>query len=66
MNLVTITQRRPPGKRISNRSTVRPDIQRVLDSIHVPALVHNARLDRLAFNPIGRALHSLPADGSGD
>jgi hypothetical protein len=28
--------------------------------------VQNARLDRLAFNRIGRAVHSLPADGSRD
>ncbi|MFE5410923.1 helix-turn-helix transcriptional regulator [Microbacterium sp. NPDC056569] len=66
MNLVTITQRRSPGKRISNRSTVRPDVQLVLDSIQAPALIQNARLDRLAFNQAGRALHSLPADGSQD
>jgi hypothetical protein len=45
---------------------VRPGIQRVLDSIETPALVQNGRLDRLAFNRIGRAVHSLPADGSGD
>lgn len=66
MDLVTITQRRTPGKQISNRSTVRPDVQLVLDSIQAPALIQNARLDRLAFNQIGRALHSLPADGSRD
>lgn len=65
-NLVQITQRRSPRKKSSNRTTVRPGIQRVLDSIDTPALVQNARLDRLAFNPIGRALHSLPADGSRD
>ena len=66
MNLVTITQRRSPAKRTQKRWTVRPDVQRVLDSIQVPALVHNERLDRLAFNHVARALHSLPADGSGD
>ena len=63
---MTITQRRSPRKKGSNRTTVRPGIQSVLDSIHAPALVQNARLDRLAFNRIGRALHSLPADGSQD
>jgi hypothetical protein len=65
-DLVTITQRRTPRSRGSNRSTVRPGIQQVLDSIDTPALVQNARLDRLAFNRIGRALHSLPVDGSRD
>ena len=65
-DLVKISQRRPPRAKRSTRTTVRPGIQRVLDSIDTPALVQNARLDRLAFNPIARALHSLPADGSGD
>lgn len=65
-NLVQITQRRSPRRKSANRSTVRPGIQMVLDSIETPALVQNARLDRLAFNRMGRALHSLPADGSRD
>lgn len=65
-DLVTITQRRPPRAKPQARSTVRPGIQKVLDSIETPALVQNARLDRLAFNLIARALHSLPTDGSGD
>lgn len=65
-DLVTITQHRPARRQGSNRATVRPSIQKVLDSIDAPALVQNARLDRIAFNRIGRALHSLPADGSRD
>lgn len=65
-NLVTITQRRSPRKKGSNRTTIRPGIQSVLDSIETPALVQNARLDRLAFNRIGRAVHSLREDGSED
>ncbi|MFC0675192.1 helix-turn-helix transcriptional regulator [Brachybacterium hainanense] len=65
-DLVKITQRRAPRRKTSTRRTVRPGIQQVLDSIEAPALVQNARLDRLAFNKIGRALHSLPTDGSGD
>lgn len=65
-DLVKITQRRAPRTTPSTRRTVRPGIQQVLDSIDAPALVQNARLDRLAFNPIARALHCLPADGSGD
>lgn len=66
LNLVQITQRRAPRKKNSNRTTIRPGIQRVLDSIAAPAIVQNARLDRLAFNRIARALHSLPEDGSQD
>lgn len=65
-DLVQITQHRSPRKATSNRTRVRPGIQRVLDSIETPALVQNARLDRLAFNRIGRAVHSLPVDGSRD
>lgn len=65
-DLVKISQRRAPRKQTSTRVTVRPSIQQVLDSIETPALVQNARLDRLALNPIARALHSLPADRSGD
>lgn len=65
-NLVDITQRRAPRKKTSNRTTVRPGIQRVLDSIMAPAFVQNARLDRLGSNQAGRALYSLPADGSRD
>ena len=66
LNLVQITQHRAPRRASSNRSTVRPGILRVLDSIQAPAFVQNARLDRLASNRIGRALYSLPQDGSGD
>ncbi|MGY3567751.1 helix-turn-helix transcriptional regulator [Sinomonas sp. RB5] len=65
-DLVRIAHRRSPRKKTPNRSTVRPGIQRVLDSIDAPAFVQNARLDRLASNLIGRALYSLPADGSRD
>ncbi len=65
-NLVQITQRRSTRKETSNRSTVRAGVQRVLDSIETPAFIQNARLDRLASNRIGRALYSLPADGSRD
>jgi transcriptional regulator with XRE-family HTH domain len=64
--LVQVTQRRRPQRTSSNRTTVRPGIQQVLDSINAPAFVQNARVERLASNRIGRALYSLPADGSGD
>ncbi|MFF1881333.1 helix-turn-helix transcriptional regulator [Pseudarthrobacter sp. NPDC058196] len=66
LDLARITQRRAPRRQPANRTTVRPGIQSVLDSIDAPAFVQNARLDRLASNRIGRALYSLPADGSGD
>lgn len=66
LNLVAITQRRTPRKKTSNRTTVRPGIQRVLDSITTPAFVQNPRLDRIGSNQPGRALYSLPADGSQD
>ncbi len=65
-DLVRITQRRAPRRRSVDRATVRPGTQRVLDSITSPAFVQNARLDRLASNRIGRALYSLPQDGSRD
>jgi transcriptional regulator with XRE-family HTH domain len=65
-DLARISERRTPRRQPSNRTTVRAGIQRVLDSIETPAFVQNARLDRLASNRIGRALYSLPADGSRD
>lgn len=65
-NLVQVTRQRAPRRRSLTRTSVRPGIQRVLDSIHTLAFVQNARLDRLAANHLGRALYSLPLDGSGD
>lgn len=44
-------QRRPPATR-----RVRPTIQRLVDSIQVPAVVLTGRLDVLAMNSLGRAL----------
>jgi transcriptional regulator with XRE-family HTH domain len=66
LNLVQLTQHRPARGRKSRRNTIRPGLQRVLDSIDTPAFVQNARLDRLASNSIGRALYSLAEDGSQD
>jgi len=69
-DLVTITQTRTragsPQRRGTTSTTVRPGLQLVLDSIQTPAYLQNARLDRLAANPIGRALYSHPMDGSKD
>ncbi|TDW21836.1 helix-turn-helix transcriptional regulator [Kribbella kalugense] len=66
LNLVELTRHRPARTRKPRRTTIRPGIQRVLDSIDTPAFVQNARLDRLASNRIGRALYSLPDNGSQD
>jgi len=46
------TRRRPTQER------VRPVVQRILDSMAVPAYVRNGRLDLLAANPLGRALYA--------
>jgi transcriptional regulator with XRE-family HTH domain len=66
LDLVQVSQHRPARPKASHRTKIRPGIQRVLDSIDAPAFVQNARLDRLASNRLGRALHSLPEDGSRD
>ncbi len=66
IDLARMTLRRAPRRKPSNRTTVRAGIQSVLASIDAPAFVQNARLDRLASNKIGRALYSLPDDGSRD
>jgi transcriptional regulator with XRE-family HTH domain len=46
--------RRRPGK----RWTPRPSLQWVLDSFAAPAIVRNGRMDLLAVNHLGRAMHS--------
>ena len=46
-------QRRPPATR-----RLRPTIQRLVDSIQVPAVVLTGHLDVLAMNSLGRALFS--------
>jgi transcriptional regulator with XRE-family HTH domain len=66
LDLVQVSQRRPARPKASHRTKIRPGIQRVLDSVDAPAFVQNARLDRLASNRLGRALYSLPEDGSRD
>jgi transcriptional regulator with XRE-family HTH domain len=48
-----------PRRRRAPRRQVRPSIQHFLDGITgAAALVHNARLDNLAANPLGHALYS--------
>ncbi|MET7701052.1 helix-turn-helix transcriptional regulator [Streptomyces sp. NPDC005485] len=44
------------GRRRADPQTVRPGIQRLLDSLTGPALVMNGRTDLLAANALGRAL----------
>jgi hypothetical protein len=46
--------RRGPAK----RWTPRPSLQWVLDTITAPAIVRNGRMDLLATNHLGRAMHS--------
>jgi transcriptional regulator with XRE-family HTH domain len=49
----------PPQRRRAPRQRVRPSIHRVLDGLTgAAAFVHNARLDNLAANQLGRALYS--------
>ncbi|GHJ48976.1 transcriptional regulator [Catellatospora sp. TT07R-123] len=43
-------------RRGTNRTTVRPGVQRILDTINAPAYVRNGRMDILATNRLGRAL----------
>ena len=51
------TSTREPRRRA--QPTVRPSIQRILDSMGTaPAFVRNGRLDVLAINPLGRALYA--------
>ncbi len=47
-----------PRRRPSKQWTPRPALQWVLDSIHAPAIVRNGRMDLLAVNHLGRAMHA--------
>lgn len=60
MNLVDITTSPHRRKaRPRSRTVVAPGTQAVLDSMTVPALVQNARLDFVAANKLGAALYGL-------
>jgi transcriptional regulator with XRE-family HTH domain len=49
----------PRRRRRAPRDGVRPSVQHLLDGFTgAAAIVHNARLDNLAANPLGRALYS--------
>lgn len=52
-----------PARRSASRAGVRQGVQRILDTIHAPAYVRNARMDILATNRLG---HALFADAYGN
>ncbi len=47
-----------PRRRPTKRWTPRPSLQWVLDKFTAPAIVRNGRMDLLATNHLGRAMHS--------
>jgi transcriptional regulator with XRE-family HTH domain len=51
-----------PRRRPSARWTPRPALQWVLDGIRPPALIRNGRMDLLATNHLGRAMHASVYD----
>ena len=51
-----------PRRRTSRRWTPRPALTWVLDSITAPAIVRNGRMDLLATNRLGRAMHATVYD----
>lgn len=54
----------PRRKSPAQASPISSSVQQVLDSMTVPAVVQNERLDILAANGLGRALYSALLDGS--
>ena len=56
-----------PRRRPTKRWTPRPSLQWVLDTITAPAIVRSGRMDLLATNHLGRAMHSslYDSDASG-
>jgi transcriptional regulator with XRE-family HTH domain len=53
-----------PRRRTAKRWTPRPSLTWVLDKITAPALVRNGRMDLLATNHLGRALHTAVYDSA--
>jgi transcriptional regulator with XRE-family HTH domain len=51
-----------PRRRTITRWTPRPSLTWVLDSITAPAIVRNGRMDLLATNRLGRAMHAALYD----
>jgi hypothetical protein len=61
LDLVQVTKPKPATRRaVPNRES--PNIQHVLDSITVPAVVQNTHLDMVAANTIAKAVYSMPTD----
>jgi transcriptional regulator with XRE-family HTH domain len=52
-----------PPRRRTRRWTPRPALQWALDSITGPAIVRNGRMDLLAANALGRAMHAALYEG---
>ena len=48
----------PRARRSAGKQSVRPVVQRILDSMDTPATVRNTRGDYLAANQLGRALYA--------
>ena len=63
MDLVQVKRPKPANRR-PTQHRVPPNVEHVLDSITVPAVVQNTRLDLVAANAIARAVYSIPADDS--
>jgi transcriptional regulator with XRE-family HTH domain len=53
-----------PRRRPTARWTPRPTLQWVLDGIRPPALIRNGRMDLLATNHLGRAMHASVYDSA--
>lgn len=53
-----------PRRRPAKRWTPRPSLQWVLDTITAPAIIRNGRMDLLAVNHLGRAMHSSLYDST--
>ena len=59
------TARMRPRRRPSKRWQPRPSLQWVLDAFTAPAIVRNGRMDLLATNHLGRAMHATVYDATG-
>jgi transcriptional regulator with XRE-family HTH domain len=55
-----------PRRRPSKRWTPRPSLQWILDRFAAPAIVRNGRMDLLATNHLGRAMHASLYDATAD
>jgi transcriptional regulator with XRE-family HTH domain len=55
-----------PRRRPSKRWQPRPGLQWVLDAFTAPAIVRNGRMDLLAANHLGRAMHATVYDATGE